>query len=582
MLTNPRLSMELSIRLGLASIALCAGLAMPAVAQSRLSAPPRGESQAPASEGGLAAPSAANQLMSLSDADAVFLSSADAPQDDSVPRLRPGNGFAAREVSPGPIGDPRAPGYGAKPMARWNTVPFQTVANMMNVGVVAFHINGIDRVEFSANGGPWVAATEAKLNPQTRTMEYFAQLRARDFQDAPVEIRAIVYPKVGTPRVLAGSLAEARSFGRNSGEHSMWLTSNGNRTLRETVRFVSPTGSDESGNGTRANPFATIYKAASSIQQANGNADGGMVYLLEGEHTYPGTARGPLPVTRDRYLTIASAPGTAKGAVKIVRGQSGGMRNKLTAFRNVAFVAASVADQNILRANSVIEDYLWLDGCKMIGPGRATDGTWGGGFEFTAVTNSMQTNARGGFSGDITRNVRIAVIGSDAFSGKNGLIVNCKVDRIDGSGTLNHPDVLQYQHARDQGPIENCIVYGLRSKTGTRNAGQGLYAGREIGLKDVAYVDVQLNNQYYGANEARAWQFMGPVNHMLLKDSVIVGGHHWRSDTGFTARDVVVENTYKDEARSQFFVPFPDRTTAPARMTAPWTSPLGVVYREGR
>jgi hypothetical protein len=101
-------------------------------------------------------------------------------------------------VQPPAVGSQSAPGFDAKAIARWDVVPYQTFTSDFNVGVVAFHMNGIDRVDFSCNGGPWVTVREMQLNPQTNVWEYTARLRAADFAaDGPAEVRAIAYPVTG-------------------------------------------------------------------------------------------------------------------------------------------------------------------------------------------------------------------------------------------------------------------------------------------------------------------------------------------------------------------------------------------------
>lgn len=100
------------------------------------------------------------------------------------------------------LGEPGDFGYDAKAMARWDVVPYQTFDGDFNVGVVAFHINYIDRVEFSVNGGPWLPVYTMSMNSQINVVEYWATLRASDFTDGPLELRAVAYPKVGIPRVL--------------------------------------------------------------------------------------------------------------------------------------------------------------------------------------------------------------------------------------------------------------------------------------------------------------------------------------------------------------------------------------------
>ena len=62
------------------------------------------------------------------------------------------------------------------------------------VGVVAFHANGIDRVEFEANGGFAAIVNKMTLNTRTGNREYSVNLDMSG-GDQLVELRAIVYPK---------------------------------------------------------------------------------------------------------------------------------------------------------------------------------------------------------------------------------------------------------------------------------------------------------------------------------------------------------------------------------------------------
>ena len=103
------------------------------------------------------------------------------------------------------------------PIARWNVIPMQ-VANRSDsvkygetgnsyegfpIGVVAFHANGIDRVEFESNGGDIVTVTQMSINPRTGNREFWVNLQADNLGEQLIEIRATVYPyKQGKPFVL--------------------------------------------------------------------------------------------------------------------------------------------------------------------------------------------------------------------------------------------------------------------------------------------------------------------------------------------------------------------------------------------
>jgi hypothetical protein len=89
------------------------------------------------------------------------------PPQPSGQFLQNGSGFVAVTNQPAALGAPGMVGYTARAIARWSTVPAQVVDGIMAVGVVAFHRNGIDRVSFSANGGPWLDVSAATANPDT-------------------------------------------------------------------------------------------------------------------------------------------------------------------------------------------------------------------------------------------------------------------------------------------------------------------------------------------------------------------------------------------------------------------------------
>src|SRR3569832_656361 len=57
-------------------------------------------------------------------------------------------------------------------IARWDEVPYQTFTGTLPVGVVAFHIGGVDRVVFSVNGGPSATVRAMTRNTITDVWEY--------------------------------------------------------------------------------------------------------------------------------------------------------------------------------------------------------------------------------------------------------------------------------------------------------------------------------------------------------------------------------------------------------------------------
>ena len=74
--------------------------------------------------------------------------------------LIPGNGFDGQTTQPAPTGEPGDFGREYAPIARWDLVPYQEIAEEFLLGVVAIHSEGIRQVDFSLEGGPWVSVTQ--------------------------------------------------------------------------------------------------------------------------------------------------------------------------------------------------------------------------------------------------------------------------------------------------------------------------------------------------------------------------------------------------------------------------------------
>ncbi len=117
--------------------------------------------------------------------------------------LKPGTGFTSATPQPDPVGNPTDPGYGTAITANWDSAQNQAFDGSLNIGVTASHMNGVDRVDFSVNGGPWTTVRNTTRNPQSGLDDYVVTLRAGDFTSGSLEVRAIAYPaRAGVPTVL--------------------------------------------------------------------------------------------------------------------------------------------------------------------------------------------------------------------------------------------------------------------------------------------------------------------------------------------------------------------------------------------
>lgn len=450
----------------------------------------------------------------------------DVPPTDAN-TLQPGAGFIGMIAPPGPVGDPNDPGYDAKAIARWDVVPNQTVTpgQPFALGVIAFHRSGIHRVEFSVNNGPWTKVYHPTFNQRTQVEEYWAYLDASLFAgDGVAEVRAIVYPNHGIPRVLQGPIAYDNDYQNSqwTGEHSMFFNIDKNGINSETI-IELPSGSYAWGE-------------------------------------IPG-APGSYPT--DRWLVIRPAPGAE---VTITPGLWHPQPNMI----RLQNVTVSQPTQTAPLRGSA-DNVLWLDGVSYVGPGMwsRTDGLktmhafW---------TNSSVSQSQFGHAMQFIRNCDFTAIGEDTIKAAY-LVVNTTVDN---QGTP--PAELTWHPAVIANPIahDNRIYYGLditsRQKAfAFRNGTWDYWEHIDVAIVNCRAEKTTSGNQlvYIG----------GTVKHMIVRGSEFIGGSfNFRlsdslpnPDWRFNPNDVVIEdnNFFDDPTWEPNPTPYPGVDFIPQGATEP-------------
>lgn len=434
----------------------------------------------------------------------------------------PGPGWSGATAQPETQGAVDDFGYNNNTIARWNVVPHQTFSDTFRVGILAFHNSGIDNVAFAVNGGAWTSIPSKSTNPRTNVTEYWATVRASDFADGQIELRAIAYPNTGVPRVLP----------------SLFLNANATNTLPNTVRYVSNSGNDTTGDGSAGNPFQTISKAIFSIRAAqSSDVGGGTVYLQAGSYAYGAATENFTQNAATQWLTISAVPGTAKEDVFITSyGSTNGVRAQKVHLKNL-----TVSGVTSLPTNGSIGAKGWLDNVTYIGPGKtvansqpfASAAVWTGGMYFTDVNISQSAN--GTVAAALVRNVTVHDISSDAFQSAL-LVIESSAENIDPTGTAFHADIYQAN-----GSANNVI---LSNVTGTNTiVAQGLFSDSTSTITDMAVVESAFNNQDPTPNVGYVFQLGAATNNLYILDSTFTGPTAWRTDQNFVATDVVIENT---------------------------------------
>ncbi|MGE4108184.1 MAG: hypothetical protein AB7F66_13295 [Bacteriovoracia bacterium] len=488
--------------------------------------------------------------------------------EDSTPTLHPGQGFPAGEHwEPMPIGQPGQPGHSAKVIARWDTVSYRDVGPAPGlIGVVAFHVNGIDRVEFSADSGPVATVRKSALNPESGVVEYFVRLDPTRYSTNRLsELRAVAYPKgAGIPRVLGGIKSRSypvRDIVSEPEVGSSFVYVNRGDAPRP-VAYVSPNGTP-GGDGTRARPFREIFSALQAIKSNNGGRlDGGTVYLEKGDYLF----NDPISYaneTRDRYLTISAAPGVPHSDVRIVGGSTWGLSAQKIRLQRLKVTTGGAINTNIDNG------HLWIEDVEFAGtdPTHSAGLGWHGGFGFVYVINSIYHDSVDGPKGsELVRGVVAFNLGQQPFS-LSGAVINSHAWGIDARDSTLHPDVYMTGTNVDQ---YNIILYGLT--TPPMSGTLGLLCGQAgYVLEGMAVIDSVI----HGSNS----QFIGTTRHLYMKNSIIGTGpllfRDYRGDPqfAFTAENVVFENT-------RFLAHSPEcRRSVILESTGGCSEVIGVSYR---
>ena len=430
-----------------------------------------------------------------------------APGGKSI--LVPGPGFTGETSQP----EPRGTGKGddAKAIARWDVVPYQVFNRTINIGVVAFHINEIEKVSFSVEGGPWKDVHSMKLNPESNVVEYWVTLQASDFADGPVEVRAIAYPVTGLPRVLQGKvqLLPNSNTATTNGEHSMWLFANSGETLKSSEFFVSPSQGSDTNEGSAANPVKSLSKALALAS----THDGSSIILTEAGEYYP-VRTDAIPSNNNRWITVKPGKGLSRNDVAIVgAGKKERLLPWITRIRWEGLTFRPDTYSYINEFSDSRESSQWYDDCLLKTPQlEIQPGHWRGN---VYATNSRIESFTFGFYGVLLARGCVVKDVLDAYV-RSQFVVNCSVERARSKifTEQHHPDLYQ-----SWGDMKNIIVYGMKGDE--IDGMQILFINQPLSdgpdMTDAAFVDIDVKT-YDKRGEPPFSQLQGPLNHVLFKN----------------------------------------------------------------
>jgi len=385
-------------------------------------------------------------------------------------------------------------------VANWDFVPFQNINKPINIGVVAFHVNGISHVKFSINDGDWVSVSEKILNQDTQVKEYFIRVDPSDYVGSTLTINAIAYPVSGKNKALEPMLLYKE---RDSDK------------LSESTAYVSVSGKDSLNNGTRLKPYKSIVFALKNV------SDGGEVIIVD-----PGTYNLDGRVDREnvrQWLTIKGIEGVDKKKIILSMPNRSLVRLNVdrVKFENVSLDFGMI--QQIYPENN---QNLWFDNVRWFdGNGKShaysmdlppvRTSRYIKGFY---VTNAVAEDMTFGF-GDalLSRNTMVRNISADAYQNAK-TVINASIENIDGRVRPElHSDLFQYF-----GHFDNLIVYNVSAKK-VRTVQNFFFDHVDSTFTNSAFVDVYIDNLI----SAPLYSQMNSYHHNILFDNVVTNKQEW-------------------------------------------------------
>ncbi|MBS0261588.1 MAG: hypothetical protein JSS02_06485 [Planctomycetes bacterium] len=435
---------------------------------------------------------------------------AQAEKQVSGPVLVPGAGFT--EPTPSPADRGTGDDAETKVIARWDVVPYQTFDTQMQIGIVAFHSAGIEKVSFSANGGAWIDVPQPTRNSETKVVEYWVTVRAADFPDGLLEVRAIATPRTGRSRVLQGDIpfVTTSNTETTNGEHSLWLFANSKNSFVPATFYVAGTSGSESAAGTSEQPVKTLGKALTLA----GGARGGRVVIVEAGQYRPDRATLPI-VQNERWIVVEPAPGLDRSQVEIAGdGQNDRLQPRVGRihWRNLTFRPDTYSYINESSATRGANQ--WYDACLIkaemleprdVPPWRSN--VW-------ATDCRVENFAYGVVNALLARNC-VVKDALDAYQ-RSQAVIQCEVEsmRMKALAHQHHPDVYQ-----TWGEMQNIVVYGLKGEDidGT----QVLFINQPIKegatMTDAAFVDWDVFTDDPRGGPPFT-QFQGVLNNVLFQN----------------------------------------------------------------
>jgi hypothetical protein len=361
-----------------------------------------------------------------------------------------------------------------KPIARWARVPNEVLSGVQQIGLVAFHKDGIKEVQYKVDDGKNVAnhvITESRVNHRTKIEEYSFDFDFDSLADGQsITVSAKVIANDGSELDFTKAYSSKEAYYTNLASYA------GPLTIAETgihcitlekpctgkTYKVAINGSD-SNDGINA-PFRTYEKAYLLA------VPGDTIEFGDGEFELVRSRLKKTVKGKSKWITVRGSGNT----VFTTPGYQSYSSKLPTRWVNITL--------DLGRIGYIAGEDNWWDNCKFLNPSNeawyadgmakqgapdpsipiCTSGKDSAVFRSIGAehffTDCHLSNHSYGFNGTpMARNCTLKNLWGDAFAMANG-VFNCSIDNFAGYLTPKHSDIYQMWEVK-----ENVIMYGVHA-----------------------------------------------------------------------------------------------------------------------
>ena len=442
------------------------------------------------------------------------------------------------------------------PIAYFDVVSQQEVTGIFDMGVIAYHLEGVDRVEYTINRagyvgdwnndeivdggdlgvlierwgkgvdgkelgellGAWgqqiphkpevITVTEQTLNERTGQEEYWFSLDTRKDPDTKITVTAEIFPVDGPSLVLDHNMEDFLGVGYGDRPQYVGVNLFSNNTGYWTgpTLYMSPDGDDATADGTMEKPFANFGAA---LRYSVGHDDpymevgGTRFYLLAGEYELDWSAfcsenwwSCSVVQGSNRFVEVSPAPGLEKGDVVLgtVPGGQLGFARQPVHFKDIVFQSA---EENWMSSTQTMR---WYDNCTISGD---PDEWWNANYVKSTsasagwqyYTDCLQQYQAEGNAGILMRNIHMDHIQCDMLEMH---WIQMALNVLMTNHNANYPNVggCHVDYIQINGGFETHRNIIFRDIFGNHSCmEQGVHAcPGSNGVEDIAWVNVELSN----------------------------------------------------------------------------------------